>query len=73
MTERSEARWKRLHLRYSVDRKRRMLALDGGGIRGMITLQVLRRIEEIVGSRLCFCKSAMAAHFLETSAGVISL
>lgn len=53
MTERSVPKWKHLHDRYSTDRPHKMLALDGGGIRGMITLQVLRRIEDIVGSRLC--------------------
>jgi hypothetical protein len=54
MTLRSEVKWKRLHSRYyNADRPHKMLALDGGGIRGMIALQVLRRIEEIVGTRLC--------------------
>jgi len=31
---------------------KRILALDGGGIRGVITLRILARIEEIVGSPL---------------------
>jgi len=31
---------------------KRILALDGGGIRGVLTLKILRRIEEIVGSPL---------------------
>lgn len=50
---RSVERWGHLASRYSEARPRKVLALDGGGIRGMITLQILKRIEEIVGSRLC--------------------
>jgi hypothetical protein len=41
-------RWKSLRARYQVDRPRRMLALDGGGIRGLITLGILERIEKLV-------------------------
>jgi hypothetical protein len=48
----SQASWKRLASRYAEPRPRRMLALDGGGIRGMITLQILKRIEQIVGQKL---------------------
>jgi hypothetical protein len=32
---------------------KRILALDGGGIRGRITLGILKRIEDIVGEPLC--------------------
>src|SRR5262245_7163744 len=32
---------------------RKMLALDGGGIRGVLTLSILKRIEHVVGTRLC--------------------
>lgn len=51
-------RWKNLRPRYEVDGPRRMLALDGGGIRGLITLGILealeRRIQEQLGhARLC--------------------
>lgn len=52
MTTRSVERWGHLAPHYSETRPRKMLALDGGGIRGMITLQILKRIEEVVGSRL---------------------
>ncbi|HEV7573872.1 MAG TPA: patatin-like phospholipase family protein [Thermoanaerobaculia bacterium] len=50
--QKTPALWTRLASRYADSRPRRMLALDGGGIRGMITLQILKRIEEIVGQTL---------------------
>ena len=50
-------RWKSLSGRYQEDRSRRMLALDGGGIRGLITLGILEKIEKLVrekaGQKLC--------------------
>lgn len=48
-----EARWGHLTSPYRERRPRKMVAPDGGGIRGVITLQILRTIEEIVGMRLC--------------------
>lgn len=49
--------WKSLRSRYEEDRPHRMLALDGGGIRGLITLGILSRIEELIrqknGQKLC--------------------
>ncbi len=49
--------WKSLRTRYEEDRPRRMLALDGGGIRGLLTLGILERIETLLartsGKRLC--------------------
>ena len=45
--------WGRLGTRYGDDgRQHKMLALDGGGIRGMITLQILKKIEDVVGQKL---------------------
>src|SRR5271167_1868223 len=44
-------RWKTLRGRYQEARPRRMLALDGGGIRGLITLGILERIEKLVGEK----------------------
>jgi hypothetical protein len=41
--------WKQLRTRYEEDRPHRMLALDGGGIRGLITLGILEKIESLVG------------------------
>jgi predicted acylesterase/phospholipase RssA len=50
-------RWKSLRDRYQEDRPHRMLALDGGGIRGLLTLGILERIEKLVweqtGRKLC--------------------
>src|SRR5690348_17205822 len=49
--------WKSLRGRYEADRPRRMLALDGGGVRGLVTLGILERIESLIkektGHRLC--------------------
>jgi len=36
-----------------MDGPRRLLALDGGGIRGVLTLGILKAIEQIVGQPLC--------------------
>jgi hypothetical protein len=44
-------RWKSLLERYKDDRPRRMLALDGGGIRGLITLGILQNIETMIGEK----------------------
>ncbi len=51
-------RWKSLLSRYEKDRPHRMLALDGGGIRGLITLGILSNIESLIAQhtehkRLC--------------------
>ena len=50
-------RWSTLSHRYQDERPRRMLALDGGGIRGLITLGILQKIEDLVklktGGQLC--------------------
>ena len=50
--------WKNLTDRYSQPGPRRMLALDGGGIRGLITLGIVQAIEDLVAKttgkkRLC--------------------
>jgi predicted acylesterase/phospholipase RssA len=39
-------RWGRLHSRYEAVKQRKMLALDGGGIRALISLGILKRLEE---------------------------
>ncbi len=40
--------WGPLQSKYGSERPRRMLALDGGGIRGLITLGILESIEKIL-------------------------
>ena len=44
-------RWKSLHARYKDDRPRRLLSLDGGGIRGLITLGILERLEGLLAQK----------------------
>lgn len=43
--------WGHLADRYRTSRPRRMLALDGGGIRGVMTLSILKAIESHLGGR----------------------
>jgi hypothetical protein len=40
--------WGSLRSKYEAERPRRMLALDGGGIRGLITLGILESIEKVI-------------------------
>ena len=42
------AEWASLPERYQTQRPRKLLALDGGGIRGVMTLEVLSRIERML-------------------------
>ena len=49
---RDRQKWGTLAERYSANVPRKMLALDGGGIRGVLTLSILKRIEEVTGTPL---------------------
>jgi len=40
--------WGHLESRYSTQQPRKLLALDGGGIRGVLTLQVLIKMEDVL-------------------------
>ena len=44
-------RWGHLQDRYQESRPRKMLALDGGGIRGLLTLGILERMEKLLAER----------------------
>ena len=44
--------WGLLRGRYQAHRPRRMLSLDGGGIKGIITLQVLKKLEDDLRGQL---------------------
>lgn len=44
------ALWGHLKERYQQERPRKLLALDGGGIRGLITLGILERIEALLAT-----------------------
>lgn len=43
-----EQRWGRLWNRYKDEKPRKMLSIDGGGIRGLISLGMLRRLETLL-------------------------
>ncbi|MBZ5625699.1 MAG: hypothetical protein LAQ69_44455 [Acidobacteriia bacterium] len=43
--------WGKLGERYQNLRPRKLLALDGGGIRGVLSLQILERIEQLLAGR----------------------
>jgi len=65
------ARWKSLHARYRDDRPRRLLALDGGGIRGLITLGILERLEAALTQKTGQSLSDYFDYIAGTSTGAI--
>jgi uncharacterized protein len=64
-------RWKSLRDRYQQDRPHRMLALDGGGIRGLITLGILERIEKLVAEKTGLKLGEYFDYIAGTSTGAI--
>ncbi|MDY0164495.1 patatin-like phospholipase family protein [Desulfobotulus sp.] len=44
--------WGHLGKRYATQKPRKLLALDGGGIRGIITLKILERMESLLRAHL---------------------
>lgn len=74
MTESDWAHWKQLAPRYRVRRPRRMLALDGGGIRGLITVKALLRLESLLAAHYArltgiIPSSFRLCHFFDYVAG----
>lgn len=45
---RATSPWGSLADRYATEKKRKLLALDGGGIRGILTLEILARMEKLL-------------------------
>src|SRR5215831_12183482 len=70
-----KASWGHLEKRYSRPRPRKILTLDGGGIRGVLTLQVLIRMEEILAKASGQGESFRLCNFFDyvggTSTGAI--
>jgi hypothetical protein len=65
------ARWKSLHARYSDDRPRRLLALDGGGIRGLLTLGILEHLEALLKQKAVQSLPEYFDYIAGTSTGAI--
>lgn len=63
-------RWGHLRARYeNATRPRKMLALDGGGIRGLITLGILEKIESFLADRHKGGKDFRLCHYFDYMAG----
>jgi uncharacterized protein len=72
----TEAAWGPLAQRYLTERRpRRLLALDGGGIRGILTLEILAELERQLGARSRDPAAFRLSHFFDyiggTSTGAI--
>lgn len=65
----NQATWGPLEPRYDHQRPRRMLALDGGGIRGLITLEVLSALEKKLAAHYCRGSEFRLSQFFDYVAG----
>ena len=61
--------WGHLEGRYSTEQPRKLLALDGGGIRGVLTLQVLIRMEEVLAEKSGQGENFRLCNFFDYIAG----
>lgn len=43
--------WRHLEKRFGSERPRKLLALDGGGIRGVLSLEILAEIEKKIAAK----------------------
>jgi hypothetical protein len=64
-------RWGSLLDRYKDERPRRMLSLDGGGIRGLITLGILQKIEKMIEEKTGLAMCEYFDYIGGTSTGAI--
>ncbi len=68
--ERKQKLWGKLYERYEdADRPHRLLALDGGGIRGVLTLEVLCKMEKLLADATGKGESFRLCQFFDYIAG----
>jgi len=63
------SRWGPLAERYQEDRPRRLLALDGGAVRSVVTLQFLHRIEQVLSEALGASQTFRLCDYFDYIAG----